>query len=112
MCGPAGIVEAMPGLWAEAQEQHLLKGVVLVTVTRLVQALGSQVTPLAQARRPALATWRPQGVVCTCMFGALDCTLDHLEAQRRQHPLPLCSACGGRAIPTCTVHLHVVYTYM
>ena len=48
MCGPAGIVEAMPGLWAEAQEQHLLKGVVLVTVTRLVQALGSQVTRLAQ----------------------------------------------------------------
>jgi hypothetical protein len=38
-----GIVQVVPSLWAEAQEQHLLKGAVLVTVTRLVQALGQQV---------------------------------------------------------------------
>ena len=39
----SGVVNAVPALWAEAQQQHLMKGAVLVTITRLVQALRSQV---------------------------------------------------------------------
>ena len=63
------ILHAIPALWAEAQEQHLLKGVVLVTLTRLVQALGSQVarpvtasrsSPLSPRTAPLAALYAPR----------------------------------------------------
>ena len=39
-----GILQMVPRLWEEAQHEHLMKGAVLVTITRLVQALGPAVT--------------------------------------------------------------------
>ena len=41
-----GILEAVPALWEEAKEEHLMMGSVLVTITRLVQAMGASVTAI------------------------------------------------------------------
>ena len=35
-----GILQAVPALWEEAKQEELMMGAVLVTMTRLVQALG------------------------------------------------------------------------
>lgn len=36
----------MPSLWEEAKEEELMMGAVLVTITRLVQAIGASVTAI------------------------------------------------------------------
>ena len=41
-----GILQAVPPLWEQAKEEHLLKGAVLVTITRLVQALRAEVASI------------------------------------------------------------------
>ena len=41
-----GILQAVPSLWEEAKEEELMMGAVLVTITRLVQAIGASVTAI------------------------------------------------------------------
>ena len=41
-----GVLAAVPALWEDAKEETLMMGAVLVTMTRLVQALGTNVTSI------------------------------------------------------------------
>ena len=59
--------QMVPQLWEEARDEHLMKGAVLVTITRLVQALGPEVSRplslylslfLSLSLPPSLSGWK------------------------------------------------------